>query len=680
MFNENRSKWSSAGALIALGIVYGDIGTSPLYTMNSILNSARSTAHIDDFVIGSVSLVFWTLMLITTVKYVFIALKADNHGEGGIFALYSRVKAPNKKWLLIPALIGGAALLADGTLTPAVTVTTAIEGLKGQGIGSFIFPNSQIVVMLVVTVILLIVFAFQKAGTKKIGHIFGPIMFIWFLFIGFFGLVNVFSDFSILKALSPTYAIGVLFSPENKTGLFILGSVFLATTGAEALYSDMGHVGKQNIYISWPFVYSMLILNYMGQGAWIISHKNQADLLKQSANPFFEILPDSWRIFGVILATLAAIIASQALISGAYTLVSEAINLKVIPRLRTFYPSEARGQMYIGTVNWILCAIGLIIVWVFKTSHNMEAAYGLSITITMLMTTILLYHFIQNSRQHKVTAMIFAVVFGIIETVFLIASLGKFLHGGYATLIIMIAILTVMMVWYYGNKRREKISQQNDYLSLKDYRKQLINLSKDIDEPIFSTNLVYIVNIHQNYMLKRSIMYSLLGSKAKKAEIYWFVTVRSSVNPYEKNYSVDMLGTNNIVHVTFNLGFKVEPQINLYMKQIANNLVKQNIIKAQFPKYSIYKRGTVGDFKYIMTSQNYEDLLNMPNIHSWDRFIIAGRLWLQAHTLKPSSFYGLEISDVLEETVPLFIKNTNNNKAKLIQNEMKNVLKLDNEN
>ncbi|WP_312980359.1 KUP/HAK/KT family potassium transporter, partial [Leuconostoc falkenbergense] len=314
---EKKTKWSSAGALIALGIVYGDIGTSPLYTMNSILNSARSTQHLNEFVIGSVSLVFWTLMLITTIKYVLIALRADNHGEGGIFALYSRVQSINKKWLLIPALIGGSALLADGTLTPAVTVTTAIEGLKGQGIGFLSFPNDQSVVMITVTAILVVIFTFQRAGTKKIGNLFGPVMLVWFLFIGFFGLINIFSDLSILKALSPIYAIQVLLSPENKTGIFILGSVFLATTGAEALYSDMGHVGKHNIYISWPFVYTMLILNYMGQGAWIMTHSSQANLLKQASNPFFEILPHSWRLVGVILATLAAVIASQALISGA---------------------------------------------------------------------------------------------------------------------------------------------------------------------------------------------------------------------------------------------------------------------------------------------------------------------------------------------------------------------------
>lgn len=674
MAMEKSPKWLPTGAVIALGIVYGDIGTSPLYTMNSILNSARSAEQINTFVLGSVSLVFWTLMLITTVKYVWIALRADNHGEGGIFALYSRVKQSNKKWLLIPALIGGSALLADGTLTPAVTVTTAIEGLKNQKIGSFLFPDNQTVVVAVVTVLLLIIFAFQKAGTKKIGNIFGPVMLLWFLFIGTFGLLNIFSDLSILKALSPTYAISVLMSPENKSGLFILGSVFLATTGAEALYSDMGHVGKRNIYISWPFVYTMLILNYMGQGAWIMTHATKVNIRAQSVNPFFEILPGQWRFIGVILATLAAIIASQALISGAYTLVSEAINLKVVPRLRTFYPSVARGQMYIGTVNWILCAIGLMVVWFFQTSHNMEAAYGLAITITMLMTTLLLFQFISQNGQ-RVLAMVFIVVFGFIETVFLIASLGKFMHGGYATLIIMLGILLIMVVWFYGNKRREAISKQNDYLSLKDYRKQLINLSKDTEESVFATNLVYIANMHQNYMLKRSIIYSLIGSRPKRAAIYWFVTMRESSDPFGKSYEVDMLGTDNIVHVTFYLGFKVEPQIHIYLKQIASLLIKQGVLKPQFQKYAMEKHGNVGDFKYVIASQYYADLLNLPNIHAWDRFLIGGRVWLQSHTATPSDFYGLEFSDVVEEIVPLFISSTN--RKKLTQLTVKNVVKSD---
>lgn len=437
----------------------------------------------------------------------------------------------------------------------------------------------------------------------------------------------------------------------------------------------MGHVGKKNIYLSWPFVYSMLILNYMGQGSWIMTHIQQDNLLEQSSNPFFEILPGQWRFVGVILATLAAIIASQALISGAYTLVSEAINLKVVPRLRTFYPSDTRGQMYISTVNWILCIIGLLVVWSFRTSHNMEATYGLSITITMLMTTILLFEFIKKHGQ-LITAGVFLILFGSIEAVFLIASLGKFIHGGYATLIIMSAILAVMIIWFYGNKRREAISKQDDYLSLKNYRKQLINLSQDEKEPLFATNLVYIANMHQNYLLKRAIIYSLIGSKPKRAAVYWFVTVHESSDPYEKSYAVDMLGSSNLVHVIFNLGFKVEPQIHAYIKQIANDLIKQGVLAPQFLRYAIDKHGIVGDFKYVISNQYYTDLLNLPNVYTWDRFLIGGRLWLQSHTVAPSSFYGLEFSDVVEEFVPLFIENQK--RKKLTQLFVKNTVKKNN--
>ncbi len=328
--------------------------------------------------------------------------------------------------------------------------------------------------------------------------------------------------------------------------------------------------------------------------------------------------------------------------------------------------------MYISAVNWLLCIIAIFIVISFRTSHNMEAAYGLSITITMLMTTVLLFEFIR--RQSKtIFAITFLLIFGFIESVFLIASLGKFLHGGYATLIIMGVILAVMVLWFYGNKRREAISSKDDYLTLKDYRKQLMNLSKDVDEPTFATNLVYIANMHQNYALKRSIIYSLIGSRPKKAAVYWFVTVQESSDPHEKSYTLDMLGTENIIHVTLYLGFKVEPQIHTYIKQIANNLVKQKILSPQFPKYAIDKHGNIGDFKYVIATQYYADLLNLPQISSIDRLLIGGRLWLQSHTVSPSNFYGLEFSDVIEETVPLFIEQSD--KKKLVQRSIKNTIK-----
>lgn len=665
MIDSAKKRLKYGGFLIALGIVYGDIGTSPLYTMNAIIAGNAHTDNMKDLVIGSISLVFWTLMLITTIKYVLIALQADNHGEGGIFSLYSKVRNRNMKWLIIPAMVGGAALLADGALTPAVTVTSAVEGLEGQQFGSLIFPTGIDFVVPVVLTILLVVFTLQRKGTTKIGRMFGPMMLIWFTFIGFFGLLQVFQYPEILKALSPVYAVQTLFSPDNRLGIFILGNIFLATTGAEALYSDMGHVGKRNIYLSWPFVYVTLVLNYMGQGAWVIMHNASGSNL----NLFFDILPNQWRLVGVVLSTLAAVIASQALITGAFTLVSEAISLKIMPRLRITYPNDFRGQMYISIVNWMLFVAGVIVVVLFQTSHNMESAYGLAITVTMLMTTTLLFEFIRFKTRTSL-AILFAVPFGLLETLFLIASLGKFIHGGYFTVILMLLILSVMVFWFYGNKRREALSYNNDYLSLKDYRRQLMQLSNDSEEPLMAKNLVYIVNVHDDYQIKKSVIYSLLGARPKRAKVYWFVTIRESINPYEKSYSVDLMGSQNMVRVVLNLGFKVDPQVEYYIHQIAKVLVKQGVLEPQKIRYGLDKNRSIGDFKYVITNNYYTDLKAVSKISSWDRFLIGGRIWLQSHSVHLRYFYRLRLSDTVEEVVPLFIEHKT--VSKLRQLEVKN--------
>lgn len=673
MTKEKRSGFQYAAFLIALGIVYGDIGTSPLYTMNAIIAGNAHTNDIKALVIGSISLVFWTLMLITTIKYVLIALQADNHGEGGIFSLYSKVRTSKLKWLILPAMIGGAALLADGALTPAVTVTSAVEGLEGQQFGPVVFPSGIDFVVPVVLSILLVVFALQRKGTTKIGKLFGPLMLIWFTFIGFFGLLQVFQYPEILKALSPVYAVQTLFSPDNRLGILILGNIFLATTGAEALYSDMGHVGKKNIYLSWPFVYTMLMLNYMGQGAWVVLHQASGSNL----NLFFDILPNNWRLVGVVLSTIAAVIASQALITGAFTLVSEAISLKMMPRLRIAYPNAFRGQMYISFVNWLLFLAGCAVVLLFQTSHNMESAYGLAITVTMLMTTLLLFEFIRSKTKTRY-AVIFAVVFASIESLFLVASLTKFIHGGYFTIILMLLILSVMVFWYYGNKRREALSYNNDYLLLKDYRRQLMQLSTDSEEPLMANNLVYIVNVHDDYRIKKSVIYSLLGARPKRAKVYWFVTIKESINPYEKSYSVDFMGSTNMVRVVLNLGFKVDPQVEYYIHRIAQSLLRQGYLAPQKVRYGLDKNRAIGDFKYVLTNNYYTDLKTVSQISSWDRFLIGGRIWLQSHSVHLRYFYRLRRSDTVEEVVPLFIEHRP--KLKLRQLYVKNeVKKVDNE-
>ena len=650
------SSLSALGMLITLGIVYGDIGTSPLYVMNAIINDAGTMANTKpEYILGSVSLIFWTLMLITTLKYVLIAMKADNNNEGGIFALYALVKT--KKWLIIPALIGGSALLADGTLTPAVTVTSAMEGVKGQQFGNFIFSNKQSTVLVIVTIILLTIFIIQKFGTEKIGRSFGPIMLIWFSFIGLAGLFNLLGNLNVLKALSPVYAIKVLFSPVNKAGIFILGSVFLATTGAEALYSDMGQVGKHNIYATWPFVYAMLMLNYLGQAAWIIANfQNKQYNHISGINPFYEMLPDDFKIFAIIIATLAAIIASQALITGSYTLVQEAIGLKILPRLKVKFPGKVQSQLYIESVNWLLCAITISIVWGFGTSEHMEAAYGLAITLTMLMTTLLLHQFL-IMKKHPLGANVFLVVFFAIEGLFLISSLVKFVHGGYVTVIITMAILAIMVIWYFGNKRRDAHMAESENVNLLDFIPQLEKLSQDSSIPTYATNLVYMTKLGKDYSIKRSIIYSILDQDPKRAKVYWFITVNQTAAPYECNYSVDMMNTRNVVNVTLNLGFKKSQHVNIYIRQIINSLLDKNIIDQQAPTYSMMPNRRVGSFKFVIQNQQFQDLGAQVYMSGLDRMLIGGRLLLQNITVPPALWYGLEFSDVVEEKVPLFLGN-----------------------
>lgn len=639
-----------AYSLVALGVVYGDIGTSPLYVMNALINDAGGThALSSEYIIGSVSLVIWTLMLMTTIKYVLLALRADNRGEGGIFALYALVRS-HAKWLIVPALIGGAALLADGTLTPAVTVTTAVEGLKGISFGSNVLVHDQEEVVIITFAILLVLFLIQRFGTSTIGRGFGPIMVIWFTFLALFGLVNLIKAPWILKALSPVYGIELLFSPSNHMGVFILGAVFLATTGAEALYSDMGHVGRRSIYVTWPFVFISLVLNYLGQGAFLI-HNLPMTQHGSGYNPFYQMLPHGVYLFGVAIATLAAIIASQALITGSYTLVEEAIGLKMLPRLKVHHPSLSKGQIYIPAVNWILCLVTSSILFWFRTSAHMEAAYGLSITATMLMTTLLLHEYM---REHwaKIWATSFVILYVAIESIFLASSLVKFARGGYVTVLITALILITMVGWYYGDNLRDEMSDESKYLSLADFRDKLMQLSADDTVPMYVSNLVMMARINRNHLVKRETLYSILDKNPKRARVYWFVTVNNTDQPYTCYYRVDMMGTRNIVNLQLYLGFKMATSVNLYLRQVVNELMKQGVIDEQPQKYTTTPGRKVGDFEFIFFK---EHLSPTSMIHGWRRMLVQLRLFLQNHTLSPVQFYGLQFSETREEMVPIFL-------------------------
>ncbi|MCH4058116.1 MAG: KUP/HAK/KT family potassium transporter [Lactobacillaceae bacterium] len=651
---KKRSTMSMAGLLITIGIVYGDIGTSPLYVMKTIIsdNGGLNTAS-REMIIGSISLIFWTVMLLTTIKYVLIALRATNHGEGGIFSLYALVRR-RKKWLIYPALIGGAALLADGMLTPAVTVTTAIEGLKGINFHGLEMVNTQQQVIIITIVILSFLFLIQRFGTSVIGRAFGPVMFVWFLFLGVVGFLHMAGDFSILKSLNPYYAIDLLFfSKDNHVGVFILGSVFLATTGAEALYSDVGHVGRINILGSWPFVFTSLMLNYLGQGVWVMQNADNAKYLNDATfNPFFEMLPGEWRLVGIVLATLAAIIASQALITGSYTLVSEAVRLKFFPRMKIIYPTEKHGQIYIPLVNKILWIACIAIIFYFQTSSHMEAAYGLAITVTMLMTTLLLYQYLCQINVKKIFALAMVFFFGVIESMFLISSLVKFVHGGYVTAIIAGLILVTMYIWYNGNRVRDHEEFRSAYVSLNDYKDQLSRLSNDESLPIYSDNVVYMAKVKPGNRIKREMMYSILDKRPKRAKAYWFVTVNVTDEPYTAEYTVDTLGTRNVINVQLYLGFRREQRVNVYLRAIVHEMIERGQIDPQPKKYTTIVGRDVGDFSFVIV----QDVISpQTHIKSYERTMIQLRVGLQNIASNPASWFGLEFADVVVEKVPLIL-------------------------
>lgn len=642
----------SAGAvLVSVGVVYGDIGTSPMYVMKSILaGNGGLSGSSETLVCGSLSLVIWTLILLTTVKYVLVAMQADNHGEGGIFALYSLVRNCGK-WLIFPAMIGGAALLADGVLTPAVTVTTAVEGLRSIPAVYTILGNNQNKIVLIALSLIALLFLAQRAGTSSIGKAFGPVMTLWFLFLGTAGIFRLSGNPEVLKALNPLWAVRILTSPENQKGLMILGSVFLATTGAEALYSDMGHVGKGNIYVSWPFVKLCLILNYLGQGAWLLKAEGDPHLAAvPDMNPFFEMLPETVRPFGVLLGTAAAIIASQALVTGSFALVSEAIRLNLMPHMQIVYPSMIKGQIFIPLVNFILWISCSALVLYFRSSAHMEAAYGLAITLTMLMTTLLLSVYLRKRREKKAVSWIFLAVFGGLESTFFISSLSKFQRGGYAALFIAALLFGIMLVWHRGTQIE---NSQAVYLDIRDYLGQLEQLRSDREIPFQTDNLVYLTKEKQVTELDRDILYSILDKKPKRAKAYWFINIQVTDQPYTRAYTVENFGTDYIFKIQLRLGFKVGQRVNVYLRQIVEDLISSGELPPQERPYSVYSSQNVGDFQFCLIRKM---LVPESDISPSGRAAVSLKYAIRHIAGSPARWYGLENTSLIVEYVPLFIR------------------------
>ncbi|MBX2935440.1 MAG: KUP/HAK/KT family potassium transporter [Ferruginibacter sp.] len=650
------NKVTAAGLLVALGIIYGDIGTSPLYVFNSIIKDRMLD---ENLILGTLSLIIWTLTLLTTIKYVVMVLRADNRGEGGIFALFALVRR-RKKWLVIPAMIGGAALLSDGIITPPISITSAIEGLKE--LPRFHEMDQNTIVYLVLG-ILVVFFVAQQFGTSSIGKMFGPFMSIWFTMLAVIGLVHISDDFSIFRALNPYYAIHFLFTyPE---GFWLLGAVFLCTTGAEALYSDLGHCGRGNIRISWIFVKTCLLINYFGQGASLLKHHNgkllsDAVIKAEGINAFYDLLPQWFIVPGVIIATSAAIIASQAMVTGSFTLINEAIRLNLWPKLKINYPTEAKGQIFIPAINTLLFVGCVGVVLYFRESSKMEAAYGLAIITTMIMTSILFANYLVLHRIKPGFIYVFLLIYGIIEWSFLFALLDKFVHGGYITLMIGFIMFSIMYVWYRSRKIKNRYIE---FVRLEEYVPKLEELSNDSSVPKYATHLVYLTSANNPKEIEHKIIYSILSGRPKRADIFWFIHVDTIDAPYTCEYSVEHIIPNDIIRVEFRLGFRMQPRINLMFKKVVEDLVANREVNVTSRYESQQRNKMAGDFKFIVL----EKFLSQDNeLPFFERIIMRAYFWLKEISLNEEKGFGLEQSTVFVEKFPLIISPVSNLKLQRI--------------
>lgn len=629
-------KLTAMGLLIAIGVVFGDIGTSPLYVMRTIL---RANPHFDaNYILGAVSCIIWTLTLQTTLKYVVVALRADNKGEGGVLALYTLIRKRGYRWLSVVAMLGASTLIADGVITPAITVTSAIEGLHTFSADMPIVP--------IVIAIISTVFFIQHFGTGSIGTYFGPFMLVWFLLLGVLGAVHLVDFPLIVKAFNPYYALKLLLSSPE--WFLILGAVFLCTTGAEALYSDLGHCGRRNITISWLFVKAMLILNYMGQGAYIIAH---LDSVHTGMNPFYAVMPDWLLIPGIVMATGAAIIASQALISGCFTIFSEAVHLNFWPTLKFKYPSVDKGQIYIPQINNLLYILCVVTVLLFQTSAHMEAAYGLSITITMLTTTVMLAVYLQQRFTPLWAVLIFLFVYLGIEGFFFLANLTKFVHGGWFTILLALVAGAVMRIWYRAWNIRRKYLK---FKKLSDYYDVIRDLKADETVPKFATNLVYVRQSDDENMVEEKLIYSIVNKQPKRADHYFLVHFTNDDAPNTLDYTCHELIANTLYTIDIRVGFRVNPLMTLYLRQIVEDLIAQRRFDIRSGYPSLRKHNVAGDFRFIVIHRIY---YASTVVSALDNITLHLFGFIRHIGVDDEQALGLDTSNVTVERVPFVVNN-----------------------
>lgn len=622
-----------AGMLIAIGIIFGDIGTSPLYVMTAVF---KNDVIVDSHVYGVLSCICWTLTLLTTIKYVVFVIRADNKGEGGILALFALIRR-KAKWMTIPAIIGACALLADGVITPPISVASAVEGL------TILYPDIN--TLPIIIGILTFLFLLQAFGTGVVGKAFGPVMLVWFSLLGILGFIQVSAHPEVLKSLNPIYAIRFL--SETPGAFWLLSAIFLCTTGAEALYSDLGHCGRGNIRASWTFIKITLLLNYFGQGAWLISKHGQT---LAGRKPIFEIMPEWFLLPGVAIATLAAVIASQAMITGSYTLISEAIRLNFWPKVRLLYPSTEKGQLYVPSINWLLYVGCIMVVFYFRESANMEAAYGLAIILTMLMNTLMFTCYLAVFRVNKVFVAVFFTIYAIIEGSFLMANLTKFSHGGWFTLTLATLLVLLMLVWLKAYQIKLKLTE---FTNLQKHLPNLKELSNDISIPKYTTHLVFMTSASHRDLIENKIIYSIFQKRPKRADIYWFVHVDITDDPYTMEYKVDTIAPNDVIKITFRLGFRVEQKINLYFRKVVEDMVQNKEVDITSRYESLSRQNLTGDFRFVVLERflSYEN--DLPLL---EQIVMKTYFAIKSITTPEDKWFGLDSSAVKIEKVPLVIR------------------------
>lgn len=651
------SKVTLAGLLIALGIIYGDIGTSPLYVLKAIVKASGGVEGPinGDVVLGGLSCIIWTLTLQTTIKYVFLTLKADNKGEGGIFALYALVKKTKVKWLLFPAMIGGAAVLAEGIITPPISISSAIEGLKMTDTFAHLTTNDIVPITIAIISVL---FFIQQFGTNFVGKFFGPVMLIWFVMLGVLGICTIHLAPEVLRAINPYYAWKLL--AQHPGGFWLLGAVFLCTTGAEALYSDLGHCGRKNIRMSWIFVKTMLVLNYFGQSAWLMSMSKKGASLGES-NPFYSLMPEWFLPVGIAIATIATIVASQALITGSFTLINEAIRLNFWPKVKIKYPTELRGQLYIPSINWMLMIGCIGVVLHFRESEKMEAAYGLTIILGMLMSSRLLTFFMRIKKYPALFIVAFVLVYLIIELSFFVAQLNKFPHGGWISMLIAGLLFLAMFSWHQARKIRNRYVE---FTKLNDYLPLMKELSNDVTVPKYSTHLVYLTSANNTDEIEAKIMYSIFQKQPKRADIYWFVHVDVMDEPYKMEYKVTEIIKNDVIRIDFRLGFRVAPRINMMFRKVVQDLVTNHEVDIVSRYESLQRLQVIGDFRFIVIEKHMSYDNEFPVL---DKIFLDIYGALKYFSISEEAAFGLDTSSVFVEKVPIVIAPPKDTAMKRIQ-------------